>query len=280
MYGSEVWSVSKASLKAIDKVHLRYVRCALSVKATTSNIITVGESGQYSPSVSCTISALNYVNRLHHLPNSSLVKQVYNELTNLDELGFTTWVSKIKEIATVHNLDITCDTSVFKIACRKGVRSNFIMDWTNELHDIDKNPMLRTYILFKSSFEQEPYLKLVKEQKYRVAIARLRSSSHTLAIERRRYERPKPPVEKRLCNLCNMVENEIHFVTQCAINQAERSVLESNVSKLYPSFPLIDDYQKFLFLMKNNDAKILTWFGKFLHNSFKTRNIFYSCEGI
>ena len=166
------------------------------------------------------------------------------------------------------------------MACRKGVRSNFIKDWTNELHDIDKNPILRTYILFKSSFEQEPYLKLVKEQKYRVAIARLRSSSHTLAIERRRYERPKPPVEQRLCKLCNMVENEIHFVTQCAINQAERSVLENNVSKLYPSFPLIDDYQKFLFLMKNNDANILTWFGKFLHNSFKTRNIFYSCEGI
>ena len=200
----------------------------------------------------------------------SFVNEVYSELTNLDDTGFTTWVGNVKALATLHKLDITCDMSTFKIACKRNVRSNFINNWNNELHNLSKNPILRTYTIFKSSFELEPYLKLVKEYKYRVAIARLRSSSHTLAIERCCYERPKPPIEQRLCILCNTVEDEIHFVTQCAVNQAERSVLEANVSKLYPSFSFIDNYQKFVFLMKTNDAIILTWFGKFLHNSFNT----------
>ena len=276
-YGSDVWAVNKTSLKVIDKIFLRYVRCALSIKATTSNVITIGESGQYAPSVQCTIALLNFANRLHHMSDSVLVKQVYNELLQLNEMGFHTWTGDVKALNELYNLDITCATSDFKIACKRNVRSHFRDNWYRELHDLDKNPILRTYVLFKSSFDLEPYLKYVKEYKYRAAIARLRSSSHTLAIERRRYERPKPPVEQRLCVICKrMVEDEIHFVTRCIVNRSERCLIEAKVSQLYPSFAYLDDYQKFIFFMNHHDARILTWFGKFLHNSFNARNLYFT----
>ena len=38
-YGSDVWGHRKSGLKEIDRVFMRYVRCVLNVKATTSNVI-------------------------------------------------------------------------------------------------------------------------------------------------------------------------------------------------------------------------------------------------
>ena len=276
-YGSEIWSVSKLALKSIDKVFLRHIRCALSIKATTSNVISIGETGQYPPSVACITSLLNYANRLHHMPESVLAKKVYNELKSLNGMGFQTWTGDVDSLLDGYNLDVACKTSVFKVLCKRNVRARFRENWYCDLYDMDKNPILRTYNLFKASFNLEPYLILVKEHKYRAAIARLRSSSHTLAIERRRYERPKPPIEQRVCVICtNVVEDEIHFVTRCKVNQLERSLLESKVSKLNPTFMSLDEYQKFVFLNQSDDARILTWYGKFLHNSFNARNIYQS----
>lgn len=278
-YGSEVWSVNKSSLKVIDKMFLRYIRCTLSIKATTSNIITIGESGQYPPSVACKISLMNFTNRLYHMPDSTLAKQVFNELRHLHELGFHTWISETFAMATEYNLDLSRNVSDFKIVSKNNVRAKFRNDWDEELHDIERNPILRTYITFKSTFTSEPYLKLVKEHNYRVAISRLRCSSHTLAIERRRYERPKPPIEQRVCIACkSTVEDEIHFVTQCAINIHERTVLEAKIYNIHASYIHFSDTQKFAFLNTSYDARILTWYGKFLHNSFKSRNLYIALQ--
>ena len=45
MYGSDVWGGNDNSGKAIDKVFMKSMKYVLGVKATTSNIITVGECG-------------------------------------------------------------------------------------------------------------------------------------------------------------------------------------------------------------------------------------------
>ena len=100
-------------------------------------------------------------------------------------------------------------------------------------------------------------MKPVKEHKYRIAISRLRCSSHTLAIERRRYERPKPPIEQRVCMACRgCIENEVHFVTQCDINSDDRRWLESKVSDICRSFITLSDNEKFVFLKTSFDSRI------------------------
>ena len=273
--GRKCGLVKSSTLKAIDKIFLRYVRCSLSIKATTSNIITIGESGQYPPSVACTISLLNFVNRLHHMPESTQAKQVYNELITLHELGFHSWASEVLAMENEYNVDFSCIMSKFKTISKNNVRAKFRTDWCDELHNIEKNPILRTYNTFKTTFAIEQYLTCVKEHKYRVAISRLRSSSHTLAIERRRYERPKPPIEQRVCIACtSSVEDEVHFVTQCVINIDDRRILERKISEVYSNYMQFNDMQKFMFLNTSYDARIMTWYGKFLHNSFKVRNFY------
>ena len=75
--------------------------------------------------------------------------------------------------------------------CKQVVRQSFISNWFNNLNNIVRNPLLRTYQKIKTNFQQEPYLYLIKEHKHRVALSRLRASSHTLDIECGRHDRPK-----------------------------------------------------------------------------------------
>ena len=68
------------------------------------------------------------------------------------------------------------------------------------------------------------------------------------------------------------IEDEEHFVTNCSINQAERRLLYSKISCKVPRFSTLSDFDKFLYLLTNNDPQIPTWFGKFVHQSFIARN--------
>ena len=59
-----------------------------------------------------------------------------------------------------------------------------IQNWRREKQDISK---LRFYTTYKTVFAPEPYLYMNITKKFRNAIARLRMSSHKLAIETGRH---------------------------------------------------------------------------------------------
>ena len=81
------------------------------------------------------------------------------------------------------------------------------------------NTTIETYARYKSQYVTEKYFDLVSNLKYRIAVSKLRASSHNLEIERGRYTRPKVSPENRLCPLCYVVDNEIQFVVRCRINE-------------------------------------------------------------
>ena len=147
----------------------------------------------------------------------------------------------------------------------------FVNMWQQELTTQTK-PILRTYSLFKNDFFIEHHLESITDFRYRTATTKLRCSSHALEIERRRYQNPKVPRDLRLCLVCQVVEDEEHFVTNCSINQAERRLLYSKISCKVPRFSTLSNVDIFLYLLTNNDPQILTWFGKFVHQSFIARN--------
>ena len=149
--------------------------------------------------------------------------------------------------------------------------NDFINKWYNELN-VDHKSLLRTYCLFKFDFGTESYLYNVKDVRYRSAISKLRASSHILEIERGRYTKPKVPSHLRLCKLCNVVEDEEHFVTECFINTSERLHLLERIRSIYPDVDSLDKRQMFILLMGSADARIQKWFGKFLYQSFIIRN--------
>ena len=158
------------------------------------------------------------------------------------------------------------------------IADSFLEDWQRQLLNTCANPIIRTYNQIKSHFALEPYLKLVKIPKYRNAIAKLRSSSHILEIERGRYTKPNMPIELRVCSHCNVIEDEGHFLINGDIMGNERSHLFRKITEIYMEYLYMYSMSKFIFLMRNTDANILTWIGTFIHDVIKSRLTQYPPE--
>ena len=100
-----------------------YALCS-NVKSTTSNAIVVGECGQMPPITCCQINALSYLKILQDLPDTKIVKQVFNELNRLHLCGVRTWVTEACELAEKYGIDIDSSNQNFKKHCKL-----VISDW-------------------------------------------------------------------------------------------------------------------------------------------------------
>ena len=271
-YGSDIWGLNQCGTEALDKVFLYFVRCVLQIKGTTSNVITLGECGRVPPSVSCRASTICFMNRVSSMPDTTLVKQVLNSLMNLHDQGFKTWVSPVFKVMRELDINPSSDKNAFNKKCKQTLIENFKTDWGKNLRDIQRNPILRTYNTFKQRYVTEPYLYLVKNIKYRVALSRFRSSSHTLEIERGRYVKPIIPVQERLCRVCLVLEDERHLLFHCVLYDGERRQLLSKIEARYNGCLSLDIHQMWSFLLSNEDCQCLTWLGKYLYDAFEIRN--------
>ena len=82
----------------------------------------------------------------------------------------------------------------------------------NEWSLMKKMSKLRTCKLVKNKFGIEKYLEL-DEMNLRKPLTAFRISAHKLNIERGRYLNLK--VEDRICNVCMVIEDEMHALCQC-----------------------------------------------------------------
>ena len=171
IYSTDVWDHNKSSTSMADKVMLRFCRCVLSVKVTTSNTMVYGECEILPPSIYCNVSALCYIDRLHHMPEDSIVKHVYNELAELHQLGFMTWVTDVSELVNTYSLDIDRSPAEFKSEWKRTVTNRFINIWTEQVQNIHINRIRRTYCNIKYNFGIETYLDAIMIYKYRVAMS-------------------------------------------------------------------------------------------------------------
>ena len=90
------------------------------------------------------------------------------------------------------------------------VNEHFTNYWKTSVADIAMNPILRTYNLFKPDFKFETYLEVVKDGRYRHALTKFRTSSHTLGIEHGRHTDIE--VNERLYAYCERIDDERHFI--------------------------------------------------------------------
>ena len=66
-------------------------------------------------------------------------------------------------------------------------------------------------------FNLKNYLSVDIPKRIRCRLTRLRISAYSLAIETRRYSKPKAPLEERVCRFCtNNVESKKYFMLECS----------------------------------------------------------------
>ena len=95
--------------------------------------------------------------------------------------------------------------SNFRSECKNAITGQFKSEWARKTQNANMYPILRKYSKIKRLFGITPYLDTVKNHKYRIAMAQLRTSSHTLAIERGRYARPTMHISDHTCNICGFI---------------------------------------------------------------------------
>ena len=220
------------------------------------------------------MAVLKYFSRMQTLKDHSYTKQVFHELHRLHDLGFNTWYSDVLVLYDKYALTTDIGYDEFIKSSKRIVTANYKSWWVTEIKNAQKHPILRFYNTFKCEFYRESYLHLVNDYKYRNAIARIRCSSHPLAIERGRHTRPITPTEQRLCNFCHEIDDEYHFIFYCKINAIERKALFDKIITNIYDINELTCYEQLQFLLNHDDPQCLTWFGKFLYKSLIGRDAY------
>ena len=230
-YGSEIWSPC-SSYDSLEKLHLRFLKSTLGVRPQTPTAAVLGDLGRFPLHIRLQTKAVKYWCKLVSKPSGSLPKLAYKMLLSLKEYGFSTWLDKICMILDKSELSDSFETISFSKSeitslCKKvtfKLQEQFIEKWETEISNL---PKLRTYCLFKSSFETERYLHIFNKN-HRQALSRFRMSAHNLEIEKGRWRRKLVngkwhscviPIEERLCLFCQNedVETELHVLMSCSM---------------------------------------------------------------
>ena len=122
---------------------------------------------------------------------------------------------------------------------------------------------MRTYKLIKHTFEIEPYLEQLVDKNLRRCLCSFQISTHKLRIERGRYGRGKP--EERLCDSCNIIENEIHFLCKCNKYDSLRKKMFDSINAI-DAIRGIDDMHTFINLIKCSDKNIIKSLATFVQD--------------
>ena len=56
---------------------------------------------------------------------------------------------------------------------------------------------------------------MLDKKSHRIALARFMASSHRLGVETGTWARPIIPYEQRLCENCQKLDDEYHFLLEC-----------------------------------------------------------------
>ena len=97
-------------------------------------------------------------------------------------------------------------------------------------------------------------------------------------IEEGRRKRPMIPRNERLCDTCNKLEDEIHFLIECDNYKCERFEKFKAITEEIPTFEqMTDSKAKFIFLMTQENEKLLNLIASCTHDWFKLLNLIASC---
>jgi hypothetical protein len=273
-YASEIWSSGK-KCDRIERAQVRFLKLILGVKNSTCTIALYGEMGRFPIVLRHKVKLIKYWLRIQALPDSALVKQMYIMLKNLDDIGFKTWATNVKDVLCEYGFEHywyqdsipKSDIQVYVTKFKECVFTKFVSSWNAESHKYDS---LRTFIQYKTEFRMESYLLNITDWKIRKIISQFRLNSHILNIEKGRHTKPKTPECQRLCVLCHQckVENEYHAMIECVFYADLRKTFFSVLKQHDPN---ILHGNVFNNIMKSKDSKVQFGLGKFLQKLFKKR---------
>ena len=170
------------------------------------------------------------------------------------------------------------DANTRSVLCSFGHELNQLQltQWTEKINapvavggEMFGGNKLRIYRTFKNEFITEPYLSIIAHTKYRSAYAKFRCGVAPLKIETSRYGVNRVPVEERLREACNSVEDELHVLMKCPLFRDARGICFNSISAISEVFADLPQESQFIELMSYPlHYKIIS---KFMHTILNQR---------
>jgi hypothetical protein len=223
LYGVEAWGHENTGI--IEKLHLRFCRILLNANKNTAKCMIYGELGRTDLNVKIKGRMVSYWAKMLNSKDHKLNKLFYNLLYALDKnkLIHSGWIVMVKTTLNecgLYNLwlkqRVENVPNLVNVVKQK-LTSNFENDWLEEVQSSGINCV--NYRLFKHKLDLEPYL-LKLPFAFRKSLTKFRIVNHKLPIEKDRYVGIIR--ENRLCNTCNTLGDEYHYVFCCTTFAQER----------------------------------------------------------
>ena len=265
MYNYDNWDSSET-----EKCHTQFLKRIMGCDIHSPNLMIRAEFGINPLLTDIICRSISFLKHIV-INNTSLSYQSFSyELYNTDD-------NNLLRLIRLYKPDIINSTEkISKYKINKECKENYQLIWDSKIKEL---PKAISYNFFKSSSNLEKYITVITNRKHKIALGRLRVSSHSLMIEKGRHSRPKIEREERYCPYCvNLVEDECHFITNCPLYNVSRTELVQEIRKTCLYYHEMTDIQKFIFVMTNENTSIIKKLAKFVFISMEKRKEFLNSD--
>ena len=263
-YGAAVWGMKEYSV--INTGQNKACRFFLGVGKYTPNTAVNGDMGWTPTHIKQMTTVLSHWFRLNHMDSDRINKQVFLWSYHTRH-KHKNWCFHIDKTLQKTDINLSIDIFYNKVhrqsiieTLRNVMFTDYKTEWKNKVSSnvsIAKytgGNKLRTYKMFKHSYETEAYVKChVMSRTRRSALAKFRCGVAPLRIETGRYE--MIPYEERYCfNCTNKIESEEHVLLECPLYKDIRLELLSKIDLQH--FDPLDNHEKVCHLLSDDRIAI------------------------
>ena len=262
LYGCEVWgygSFQNSSLKALERLHLKFCKLVLKLKDSTPNIMVYGEAGRFNLEYYAKKRIINFWGNIACGNKNKLAYIIYSLCRQRyinDPLSSSDWFVNLASLVNRYGIqgDVPNQEAIVKEVIKRmhlNLKNEYITDWLFKVNNTDKCEVLYKHI--KSNFETEYYLSNLPNV-LRLALSRIRTCNHKLPIEAGRFGVDSTARQNRICNKCDSgnVGDEFHFILTCK-NPRLVELRDKYISPYYSMYPTM---QKLAELFNNQGRKL------------------------
>jgi hypothetical protein len=258
------------------KVQIKFTKTLLGVNKQAVNLAVLGEIGMYPISIHAFKSAIEYW--LHILKSEDIL--LYKAYETINRSLPDSFATRIKillnklHFSHVWDNQSTFSNKRFLHAIYKQLTENFNMLWkTRIFYDslTANGNKLRTYRNSKEKYETDNYLFLDIDKTLIKQFTHIKISNSKPMIELGRHN--KTDINNRMCPLCkNGVEDEYHFIILCSSLNNIRNKMFANILSIFPSFRVLTDEKKFLYLFRCEEYDIVEVIVRGVNEMYNRRN--------
>ena len=196
-----------------------------------------------------------------HMDDGRFAKEIFIAYLTCANSACKTWFFRVLELNSEIGHDVicgNCDLSIRVVQTSVDLKLLHETQWQEKLNSDNaiRGPTaggnkLRIYRTFKKHYCTEPYVKVITAKRYRSAYAKFRCGVASIKIETCRYGLNRVPVDQRLCETCNVVEDEFHVIMLCSVFDDICLQFMVSINELNQDFKNLPLQQQFTQIMSN-----------------------------